>query len=199
MLEVKRKSASQSHGASTTRGRLSVDRELRGAGGVSRESTSGHAIVATREHGEFQTKLPVITGEIYFKGVVPVDGLLSGQISGPGSLNLKQRSSPKSQPELTGEITFQDMVRVNGHVAGTIYSQKGTLIVDTSARIEANVDVAVAVVAGTVSGDIVARERVELGPASKIYGNICTRSLVIKDGAIFEGVCRMIDDVKMAG
>ncbi|HEX6729062.1 MAG TPA: polymer-forming cytoskeletal protein [Pyrinomonadaceae bacterium] len=115
-------------------------------------------------------------------------------------MNLKQRPSASfaTQPELAGEITFKDMVRVNGHVAGTIYSKTGTLIVDSNARVEANVDVATAVIGGTVKGDIVARERVELGAASKIYGNIWTRSLVIKDGAIFEGVCRMIEEEKVS-
>ena len=187
MLEVKRKPSSHSRGTPIPRGHISADRGSTGA-------TPG-------EIRQFHAKLPVITGEIYFKGVVPVDGVLTGQIGVASSLNLKQRSSPSfiTQAELTGEITFKDMVRVNGHIAGTIYSDKGTLIVDTSARVEATVDVAVAVIAGTLKGDIVARERVELGPASKIYGNIWTRSLVIKDGAIFEGVCRMIDKVKQAG
>ncbi|HTG91328.1 MAG TPA: polymer-forming cytoskeletal protein, partial [Pyrinomonadaceae bacterium] len=149
---------------------------------------------------DFQAKLPVITGEINFKGIVTVDGVLSGQIGSGSSVNVKQRPSAvyETHAELTGEITFKDMVRVNGHVAGTVYSKTGTLIVDTGARIEARVDVGVAIVSGTVKGDIIARERVELGPTSKIYGNIWTRSLVIKDGAIFEGVCRMIDEVEKA-
>jgi cytoskeletal protein CcmA (bactofilin family) len=149
---------------------------------------------------DFQAKLPVITGEIHFKGVLTTDGVLSGQIGAASSLNVKQRPSASfaTHAELTGEITFKDMVRVNGHVAGTIFSKNGTLIVDIGGRVEANVDVGVAVIGGTVKGDIIARERVELGPASKIYGNIWTRSLVIKDGAIFEGVCRMIDEIEKA-
>jgi cytoskeletal protein CcmA (bactofilin family) len=85
------------------------------------------------------------------------------------------------------------MVRVNGHIAGTIYSKTGTLIVDTLARLDANVEVAVAVISGTVNGDIVAHERVELGPEAKIHGNIWTRSIGIKDGAVFDGVCTMIE------
>ena len=87
---------------------------------------------------------------------------------------------------------------LRSHVAGTIYSKSGTLIVDASAIVAADIDVGVVVVAGSVKGDIIARERVELGPASKIYGNIWTRSLVIKDGAIFEGVCRMLDEIEKA-
>ena len=85
------------------------------------------------------------------------------------------------------------MVRVNGHIAGTIYSKTGTLIVETQARIDAHVEVAVAVISGTINGDIVAHERVELRPGAKIHGNIWTRSIGIKDGAIFDGVCTMLE------
>jgi cytoskeletal protein CcmA (bactofilin family) len=128
--------------------------------------------------------------------LLPVDGVLLGQLGGNGgSLGIRQRSGSAfaSQPELSGEINFRDLVRVNGHIAGTVYSQSGTLIVDSTATVEANVDVAVAVIGGTVRGDIVAHERIELGPAAKIYGNIWTRSIAIKDGALFDGVCTMME------
>jgi cytoskeletal protein CcmA (bactofilin family) len=79
---------------------------------------------------------------------------------------VKQRSTTlfASEPELTGDISFRDMIRVTGHIAGTVHSSKGTVIVDIGAKVEADLDVAVAVISGTVRGDIVARERVELGP-----------------------------------
>jgi cytoskeletal protein CcmA (bactofilin family) len=181
VLEVKRKAATCSHGAAAPARARNVD-------------------ARANEFRDFQAKMPVITGEIHFKGTLPVDGSLSGQIGVGSSLTLKQRPSVSfaTQPELIGEISFKDMVRVNGHVAGTIYSKTGTLIVDVNARVEANIDVATVIIGGTVKGDIVARERVELGPASRIYGNIWTRSLVIKDGAIFEGVCRRLEEEQKA-
>ena len=152
------------------------------------------------EPSEFRSKLPVITGECHFKGSMSIDGMLSGQVSPQNAVSLKQKPSKAFdvQAELAGEFNFKDMVRVNGHIAGTVYSKSGTIIIDAEARVDATIDVAVAVIGGTVAGDIVARERVELGPASRIYGNIWTRSIVIKDGAIFEGVCHMIDDRKQA-
>ena len=203
MLEVKRKPAIHSHATATARAQVATNLpSVSGAAAAAvRVSEVVHPTpivpVAPRD---FQAKLPVITGEVNFKGIVNVDGVLSGQIGSGSSVNVKQRPSAgyETHAELTGEITFKDMVRVNGHVAGTVYSKTGTLIVDTGARIDARVDVQVAIVSGTVKGDIIARERVELGPTSKIYGNIWTRSLVIKDGAIFEGVCRMIDEVEKA-
>ena len=135
------------------------------------------AVPISKEGKGFQCRIPVIMGEVHYKGTLAIDGLLGGQFTGTtGSLGVRQKSGSvfASQPELSGEISFRDMVRVNGHIAGTIYSQKGTLIVDTHATVEANVEVAVAVINGTVHGDIVAQERVEIGPVAKIYGNIWT-------------------------
>jgi cytoskeletal protein CcmA (bactofilin family) len=151
---------------------------------------------------KFQTRVPVITGEAHYTGMILVDGVVSGQLGGSGmSLSVRQKARPfvPSEPELSGEINFRDMLRVNGHIAGIIYSQRGTLIVDIGAKVDANVEVAVAVIGGTVNGDIVAHERIEIGPGAKIYGNIWTRSLAIRDGAIFEGVCRMIEEERIAG
>ena len=187
-LDVKRKPASYSHGTTAVRTRVPT------------EEQTASRLVSGGDLKDFRTKLPVIIGEIHFKGLIPVDGALSGQMGTGSCLNIKQKPSASyaTQPELTGEISFRDMVRVNGHVAGSIYSRTGTLIVDATAIIDGEIDVSTAIVGGIVRGDIIARERVELGHVSKIYGNIFTPSLVIKDGAIFEGVCRMIDEVQKA-
>ena len=145
----------------------------------------------------YQTRIPVITGEAHYKGMLPVDGVVSGQLGGSGgSLAVRQKSSTvfSRGPELSGEISFREVVRVNGHIAGTVYSERGTLMVDDMARVDANIEVTVAVINGTINGDIVAHQRVEIGPGAKIYGNIWTRSIAIKDGAVFEGVCTMIED-----
>jgi len=145
----------------------------------------------------YQTRTPVITGEVNYKGLLPVDGIITGQLGGSGgSLAVRQKSGAgiANAPELSGEISFRDLVRINGHIAGTVYSQRGTLIVDNTARVDANVEVAVAVINGTIHGDIVAHQKVEIGPGAKIYGNIWTRSIAIRDGGLFEGVCNMIED-----
>jgi len=144
----------------------------------------------------FQPRVPVITGEATYRGTIPIDGIISGQLGAAGSaLSIKQRpgsTSDEPVPELNGEITFKDMLRINGFVAGKIFSFKGTLIVDNSARVDADIDVSVCVVSGTVNGDVVAQQRVELGPAAVINGDISTTSLSMRPGAIFTGNCRMI-------
>lgn len=93
---------------------------------------------------------------------------------------------------LTGEATFKGMLRVDGHLAGRVSSQEGTLIVSNNGQVDANVEVAVAQVYGNVTGDIIASKRIELGRAARVTGNIQTPALVIEQGAVFEGTCRML-------
>lgn len=144
----------------------------------------------------FQARVPVVTGEATFRGWMPVDGIISGQLGANGSaLSIKQRPrGVESEPELTGEINFKDMLRINGHFAGKVTSPKGTLIVDGSALVDGDIEVGAVVISGRVNGDVVAQDRVELGAAAVINGNISTRILTMKPGAIFQGDCRMLKD-----
>jgi cytoskeletal protein CcmA (bactofilin family) len=93
---------------------------------------------------------------------------------------------------VTGEATFKAMLRVDGHLSGRVSSGSGTLIVGANGKVDANVEVAVAVIHGTINGDIIATQRLELGRAAKVNGNIQTPSLVIEQGGIFEGSCKML-------
>jgi cytoskeletal protein CcmA (bactofilin family) len=154
---------------------------------------------SSRQNGfTFQPRIPVLQGEARYRGSLPVDGTISGHLSATGSvLTIKQRpknGNSESAPELNGEIAFKDMLRVNGHIAGRVFSEKGTLIIDASARVDASIDVAVAMISGTVNGDVIGHQRVELGSAAIVHGNISTRSLSLKPGAVFDGDCRIIKD-----
>jgi cytoskeletal protein CcmA (bactofilin family) len=93
---------------------------------------------------------------------------------------------------VTGEANFKAMMRVDGHLSGRINSSSGTLIVGANGKVDANIEVAVAIIHGTVNGDIIATQRLELGRAAKLNGNIQTASLMIEPGALFEGTCKMI-------
>lgn len=205
MLEVKRKPNESQTTRASTADLLGYQshRKIRPTP-VSDELDSPHraeeivpvSVPLPKESSNCQTRTPVITGEAHFKGMLPVDGIVTRQLGAQGgSLAIKQwtTSSFASQPELSGELSFRDLLRVNGHIAGTVYSKTGTLIIDNGATADSNIEVAIAIISGTVNGDIVAGERVELGPGARIYGNIWTRTIAIKEGAVFDGVCTMIE------
>jgi cytoskeletal protein CcmA (bactofilin family) len=106
------------------------------------------------------------------------DGTLSGFV-GSGTV-------------ITGESSFKSMLRVDGRFSGRITSSSGTLIVGAGGQVDANIEVSVCTVHGVVNGDIIAGQRIELGRAAKLNGNIQTPSLVIEQGAVFEGSCKMV-------
>jgi cytoskeletal protein CcmA (bactofilin family) len=93
---------------------------------------------------------------------------------------------------ITGEASFKSMLRVDGRFSGRITSGTGTLIVGAGGQVDANVEVSVATIHGVINGDIIAGQRIELGRAAKVNGNIQTPSLVIEQGAVFEGSCKMV-------
>jgi cytoskeletal protein CcmA (bactofilin family) len=93
---------------------------------------------------------------------------------------------------ITGEASFKSMLRIDGRFSGRITSGTGTLIVGAGGQVDANIDVSVATIHGVVNGDIIAEQRIELGRAAKLNGNIQTPSLVIEQGAVFEGACKMV-------
>jgi cytoskeletal protein CcmA (bactofilin family) len=105
------------------------------------------------------------------------DGVLSGFV-GNGTV-------------VSGEASFKGMLRVDGHLTGRISSEDGTLLIGTNGQVDANVSVAIATIHGVVNGDIIATKRIEMGRSAKVVGNIQTPALVIEQGAVFEGSCRM--------
>jgi cytoskeletal protein CcmA (bactofilin family) len=93
---------------------------------------------------------------------------------------------------LTGETEFHAMLRVDGHLIGTVTSQAGTLIIGTNGQVDANVLVAAAMINGTVNGDVIATEKLQLGRTARVLGNIQSPRLIVEEGAILEGSCSML-------
>lgn len=94
--------------------------------------------------------------------------------------------------KFTGEVTFKSTLRIDGNFCGQVKSQDGTLIVSAGAQVtQAMIDVAVAKINGTVEGDINASEEVILGHTSSVTGNISARALIVEEGALFNGRCRL--------
>ena len=93
---------------------------------------------------------------------------------------------------LTGETTFQSMLRIDGHLTGRVTSEDGTLIIGSTGQVDANIEVACAIVNGVVNGDIIAAEKLQLGRTARVVGNIKAPRLLMEDGAILEGGCNMV-------
>lgn len=94
--------------------------------------------------------------------------------------------------EFEGKFSFTGAVRIDGKFSGEIFSS-GTLIIGESAVIEARAHVSDMIISGEVHGDIFAENRIEINIPGKLFGNIQTPKLIIEEGVIFEGNCKMQD------
>lgn len=92
--------------------------------------------------------------------------------------------------EFEGKLTFEGTVRINGVFSGEIFSND-LLIVGDTAVLHGEVDVDSIMISGEVNGNVTARTRIEIRRPAVVRGNLCTPVLVIEEGVIFEGNCRM--------
>jgi cytoskeletal protein CcmA (bactofilin family) len=92
--------------------------------------------------------------------------------------------------KIHGKISFEGPARIDGEVDGEI-DAKDALTIGENAIVTAQVRAASVSVAGKVSGDITATQRIEIHPSARVNGNIAAPVLVIREGALFEGHCSM--------
>ena len=84
-------------------------------------------------------------------------------------------------------------IRVDGKVKGKLISSE-TLVVGPTGVVEANVQVKRATVGGRVVGSLVAIEQTVLEAKAVLLGDLKTSSLVVHEGAIFNGNCSMSEE-----
>ena len=92
---------------------------------------------------------------------------------------------------LNGNISTEKTIRIDGKMTGNIEKSAGVIIGD-SAFLKGNINSGFVVVSGSVEGNIVANESVELLNKSKVVGNIQTKMISISEGAVFDGKSTML-------
>ena len=92
--------------------------------------------------------------------------------------------------EFEGKLSFKDTVRIDGLFRGEIHSEN-TLLVGETGEIDAKIRSQTVVVCGRVTGNITAERQVVLHKGARVDGDIDTPSIVIEEGAIFNGVVSM--------
>jgi cytoskeletal protein CcmA (bactofilin family) len=93
--------------------------------------------------------------------------------------------------EFEGKLAFSGAVRIDGQFKGEIFAE-GTLVVGETAKIQSNVHVSHIIISGEVRGNIVAEKRIEIHAPGRVFGNIQAPIVIIDEGVIFEGNCRML-------
>ncbi len=92
--------------------------------------------------------------------------------------------------EIEGKYTFSGAVMLNGKFTGEIASTD-TLIIGDKGVINADIRAGQVLISGEVVGNVRATERVELKRTARMFGDIDAPVVVVEEGVLFEGHCRM--------
>lgn len=96
-----------------------------------------------------------------------------------------------------GKMTFEGMARLDGKFDGEVFSGD-FLFIGEHGVIDAEINVGTLVVDGKVSGNVSATSKITIHDTGKLYGKISTPALVIEEGGLFEGSCKMGRGVEAA-
>jgi excisionase family DNA binding protein len=98
---------------------------------------------------------------------------------------------------MQGSLVFKDPVnlRINGRFDGTL-TTKGSLMIGEHAVVNADIVGESVLVAGKVNGNIRAIKELKMVSPARVVGDIKTPLLSVAEGAVFEGNCKMLANVK---
>lgn len=91
---------------------------------------------------------------------------------------------------IDGDVHFSGGLAVDGVVKGSVQvddQSEGVLVVSQDGTIEGEVHAPQVEVNGTMHGDIIAEERLVLGPTARVHGNIYYKVLEMAAGAQVSG------------
>jgi len=90
-----------------------------------------------------------------------------------------------------GEVTSAEDLVIEGRVEGKIDLQGHSLVVGQGGDIRAEILAKSVIVHGTVTGNVTAREKVEVRETGSIEGDIVTPGLSVSEGAVMSGRVEM--------
>lgn len=96
------------------------------------------------------------------------------------------RSVISSEVEIIGTVKTSGSIQVEGRIEGEILSE-GDVGIGKSGSVKGNLHVNSITVAGTVQGNIQAKDRIELKSTARLLGDIKAKRLAVEDGVTFVG------------
>jgi cytoskeletal protein CcmA (bactofilin family) len=88
--------------------------------------------------------------------------------------------------KLRGNLKSEGNVKIEGNLTGEIKA-KGDVFIDQTAEVKAKISAKNVTVSGIVNGNIDTGEKLEITESGKVFGDIVSNVLMIKEGAIFSG------------
>ena len=100
--------------------------------------------------------------------------------------------------KIEGEVQGEENLHIDGQIKGSI-KLNGDILVGNRGIVEAEIEANNIVIQGQVTGNVSAKQQLEIQPSGKLIGDCTARSIDIKEGALFEGRSRMTKSPTVSG
>lgn len=115
---------------------------------------------------------------------------ISSRVTSPApSTAVNSTATAVIGPKITfkGEIIGEEDLLVQGKVEGSIDLKGNHLIIGQQGVVKANLMAKTITIEGTVEGDLIGQERIEIKASSNVKGNLIATRVTLEDGAKFRG------------
>ena len=88
--------------------------------------------------------------------------------------------------EIKGTLKFSGELTFDGKLDGDIASE-GTLTLGDNAVVKGTIDVGSVIVRGKITGNVIAKDKIDIKAKTELFGDIRAAKLVIEEGVTFVG------------
>lgn len=96
---------------------------------------------------------------------------------------------------IEGKMTHPSSLRIDGKVYGEIKCE-GDVYIGKDGYVEPKIKGKNIIVAGEVKGEVYSTEKVHVQPNGKLTGDVTTKRIIIEDKGIFNGNCKIMEEVQ---
>jgi len=125
------------------------------------------------------SRATIINGGIQTRENIVVEGIVNGDIISKGKVSIRGR--------VEGNVTGFDVDVSSEELNGDIVSE-GKTVIHASTKLKGNLYTGRCTIVGTVEGNIVAKESIELLDNAVIYGDIKAAAITVAEGAVIYGM-----------
>jgi len=100
--------------------------------------------------------------------------------------NSNSKNVLNSDVELKGTLKFAGEMTFDGKLEGDINSE-GTLNLGDNAVVKGTIDVGTVIVRGKITGNVIAKDKIDIKAKTELFGDIRAAKLVIEEGVTFVG------------
>jgi cytoskeletal protein CcmA (bactofilin family) len=91
---------------------------------------------------------------------------------------------------IKGDLRSSGSVKIDGQIEGNI-AVKESIVIGKDAMVKGNSSCRNAIIGGKIQGNIEAQELLEYQSGAQMVGDITCKGLIVQEGVLFEGNCRM--------